>query len=149
MAFYCTFQSRKLEIPTFHFEWNKYLSAISFTCLKNPWKRNRWHSQGLLFCMLTISSSVSSVTLKMSPCSVWARKKNMDFVLWVAEQTKIMPLSGSSRSFYKMQRKRKRKALWSHLTSVFDLFCKYNDRELNHMEVQNEYHDQRSLCVSI
>lgn len=48
---------------------------------------------------LTISSSVSSVTLKMSPCSVWARKKNMDLVLWVAEQTKIIPRSGSSRSF--------------------------------------------------
>lgn len=49
---------------------------------------------------LTISSSVSRVTLKMSPCSVWARKKNMDLVLCVAEQTKIMPLSGSSRSFW-------------------------------------------------
>lgn len=47
----------------------------------------------------TISSSVSRVTLKMSPCSVWARKKNMDLVLWVAEQTNIIPRSGSSRSF--------------------------------------------------
>ncbi|TNN71118.1 hypothetical protein EYF80_018638 [Liparis tanakae] len=44
------------------------------------------------------SSSSPKVTLKMSPCSVWARKKNMDLVLWVAEQTNIIPRSGSSRS---------------------------------------------------
>lgn len=49
--------------------------------------------------VLTMSSSVSRVILKMSPCSVWARKKNMDLVLCVAEQTKIIPLSGSSKSF--------------------------------------------------
>lgn len=46
--------------------------------------------------------------MKMSPCSVWARKKNMDLVLWVAEQTNIMPRSGSSRSFCRMGRMRKK-----------------------------------------
>ena len=33
----------------------------------------------LLLIILTISSSVSSVILKMSPCSVWAKKKNIDW----------------------------------------------------------------------
>lgn len=75
------------------------------------------HSCALTFCrtdfilpssLLTISSSVSRVTLKMSPCSVWARKKNMDLVLWVAEQTNIMPRSGSSRSFCRMGQRKKR-----------------------------------------
>ena len=41
----------------------------------------------------------SHPTLKISPCSVCARKKNMLRVLCVAEHTKIIPLSGSSRSF--------------------------------------------------
>ena len=59
--------------------------------------------------MLTISSSVSRVTLKMSPCSVWARKKNIDLVLWVAEQTKIMPRSGSSKSFWRTGQFRREK----------------------------------------
>ena len=51
----------------------------------------------------TISSSVSMVTLKISPCSVWTRKKNMAFVLCEAEQTKSIPRSGSSRSFCNRQ----------------------------------------------
>lgn len=50
---------------------------------------------------VTTSSSTSSVTLKISPCSVCRRKKNMDLVLCVAEQTKIIPRSGSSKSFWK------------------------------------------------
>lgn len=59
-----------------------------------------------LHVMLTMSSSVSRVILKMSPCSVWARKKNMDLVLCVAEQTKIIPLSGSSKSFCQESKQR-------------------------------------------
>jgi hypothetical protein len=51
------------------------------------------------FISVTMSSSVSKVILKISPCSVCARKKNIDLVLCVAEHTKIIPLSGSSRSF--------------------------------------------------
>jgi hypothetical protein len=53
------------------------------------------------FISVTMSSSVSKVILKISPCSDCARKKNIDFVLCVAEHTKIIPLSGSSRSFCK------------------------------------------------
>lgn len=75
---------------------SKYICEMKKTKTTFPWQ-SQAHSVGTA---LTISSSVSRVTLKMSPCSVWARKKNMDLVLCVAEQTKIMPLSGSSRSFW-------------------------------------------------
>ena len=51
---------------------------------------------------VTISSSVSKVILKMSPCSVWTKKKNIDLVLCVAEQTKNMPRSGSSKSLRRL-----------------------------------------------
>lgn len=47
-------------------------------------------------------------TLKRSPCSVCSRKKNMDLVLWVAEQTKIIPRSGSSKSFWNQGEKKKK-----------------------------------------
>lgn len=78
----------------------------------------------LVATALTISSSVSRVTLKMSPCSVWARKKNMDLVLCVAEQTKIMPLSGSSRSFWVGAGRKEEKWISSKpLWQIFKLLC--------------------------
>ena len=57
-------------------------------------------SKYLSLISVTMSSSVSNVTLNMSPCSVCTKKKNIDLVLCVAEVTKIIPLSGSSKSFY-------------------------------------------------
>lgn len=56
----------------------------------------------------------------MSPCSVWARKKNMDLVLWVAEHTNIMPRSGSSRSFCGVEQKR----MWGRIK--IDVHAKNN-----------------------
>ena len=77
------------------------LQKVSLTRLTTT---NRFfHFFPSLHGLLTISSSVSKVILKISPCSVWAKKKNIDLVLWVAEQTKIIPLSGSSRSFQQSQ----------------------------------------------
>lgn len=77
--------------------WTGMLSWYCWTALASPsvFKSAVYKSKA----RLTISSSVSKVILKMSPCSVWAKKKNIDLVLCVAEHTKIMPLSGSSKSF--------------------------------------------------
>lgn len=95
----------------------------------------------LVATALTISSSVSRVTLKMSPCSVWARKKNMDLVLCVAEQTKIMPLSGSSRSFWVGAGRKEEKWISSKpLWQIFKLLCITHNTFYRAVKENHKYH---------
>lgn len=49
--------------------------------------------------IISVMYVIGLSTLKISPCSVCAKKKYMDLVRCVAEQTKIIPRSGSSKSF--------------------------------------------------
>ena len=104
----CRIQMTQTRIQFVTHTWHKRLEPYQNTsdeflspCL-HPFPKLSAH---YIECLVILWSTTECVnkkkhtTLKISPCSVWTKKKNIDLVLWAAPHTIIIPRSGSSKSF--------------------------------------------------